>query len=293
MSIFTRQFVTPKAAHDMLTKNRPTNRPIKEGVVAKYIIEMKEGRWKENTGEAIKFNTAGELIDGQHRLTALYRANMSFHFDFANNIEDEVIKVLDSGLPRSTVDNFAMAGVSNFNSLPSIIKLFYALRNGYRSSAGSITTAKVNLTTSKIFEIYNEQPVFWDEVAQNATNFYSRFHKTLAPSVLGAAYALFINCASQIKVNNFFEQLVTGNPAQGEAFNKAVNLLRYKLLKDKTDKRKMPIPEKHALIIKAWNLFIRNLDAKSLTFKENEEFPIPLTHSGVPLWVNKPVEKKK
>ena len=42
--------------------------------VTAYAEDMAAGRWKEN-GETIKFDSEGRLIDGQHRLAAVVKAN--------------------------------------------------------------------------------------------------------------------------------------------------------------------------------------------------------------------------
>ncbi len=63
--------VTPEMASDWLTSRRwPHNRRISKAIVAKYLKDMREGRWK-TTRQGVIFDTEGYLIDGQHRLRAL------------------------------------------------------------------------------------------------------------------------------------------------------------------------------------------------------------------------------
>ena len=73
------KLITPQIAEEMLKKN-PMNRRVKDFVISEYSRVMKAGLWKENTGEAIKFASDGTLLDGQHRLTALIKANVSLYF---------------------------------------------------------------------------------------------------------------------------------------------------------------------------------------------------------------------
>ena len=59
--------------------------------------------------------------------------------------------------------------------------------------------------------------------------------------------------------------------------NECILLLRNKLMQDKMSVRKMLPTLKMALIIKTWNLFVKNQTVKILKFEHNrEEFPIAL-----------------
>lgn len=70
MSILT---VTPEIATSWLDKNKE-NRAVNSSRVTQYSKAMKEGRWIEN-GQPIIVSDDGYLIDGQHRLNAIIKAN--------------------------------------------------------------------------------------------------------------------------------------------------------------------------------------------------------------------------
>lgn len=63
--------VTPEMASDWLSTRRwPGQRNFSTSIIAKYIGDMKAGRWKL-TRQGLIFDTEGYNIDGQHRLRAL------------------------------------------------------------------------------------------------------------------------------------------------------------------------------------------------------------------------------
>lgn len=98
--------VMPATAREWLSKN-VGNRHISPHTVDGYTAEMKAKRWRL-TGDAIMFNLKGELINGQHRLTALVNAGIGCPFLVMRNCEDESKEVLDQGRARSVPDMMKM-----------------------------------------------------------------------------------------------------------------------------------------------------------------------------------------
>lgn len=61
------------AAH--LLESNTHNRPPNEQAITRYVMDMKDGRWRENTGELIKISKSNTLLDGQNRLIAVMKPN--------------------------------------------------------------------------------------------------------------------------------------------------------------------------------------------------------------------------
>lgn len=100
--------VTPELAKEWL-ESAGTNRGISQNRVKTYAEDMKNGNWQYN-GEEIKFNESGELIDGQHRLHAIIRANTPVKMDVKFGVPDNVT-LLDRGRPRSVADILRVGGM--------------------------------------------------------------------------------------------------------------------------------------------------------------------------------------
>jgi len=88
--------VTPALAKAWLERN-VINRPLVERHVEDLVWEVKAGNWKL-THQGIAFNREGRLIDGQHRLTAIVRANVSMDVRVTFNVSGSYDSPIDSGL---------------------------------------------------------------------------------------------------------------------------------------------------------------------------------------------------
>src|SRR4051812_45826471 len=98
---YERVLVTPAKAVKWLGLNSPVNRSKKASKIGGYAADMQAGRWNSNTGETIKFDTSGTLIDGQNRLEAVVLANVPVEFDVAYDVPSEAMIVIDSGAART------------------------------------------------------------------------------------------------------------------------------------------------------------------------------------------------
>ncbi len=84
----SRMLVTPELARLWLSKN-DGNRPIDERRVQDFEEDMLAGRWRKKGGIPIIITSSGELRNGQHRLTALVRANCSIEMQVCVRKEEE------------------------------------------------------------------------------------------------------------------------------------------------------------------------------------------------------------
>lgn len=99
--------ITPNIARTML-ENNSQNRNINKIRVKKYANDMKKGLWTENT-DLICVNEQGVLKNGQHRLSAVIEADMSFKMNVAYDVPDDL--VIDKGKTRSIADSLLMSGM--------------------------------------------------------------------------------------------------------------------------------------------------------------------------------------
>lgn len=260
-----KMLVTPAKAKEFIESN-VHNRRIRQKTLLRYSTDMKAGRWKEDTFELIKISPSGRILDGQHRLHAIVKSNVSLNLHVAFGVPENVFDVLDSGSIRNAADVFKIADVPNDHALPSIIQQYYVLSCGKASSSAS----SGKLTNAQLLESYNANQDFWQKVTRRAFVWYSQFAKILPPSVFGGFYAHFYTINPD-QACHFMDQMATG----ANLTNSVIALLRTKLLQDKMSIRKMPPVVKFALIIKAWNTYRTNKTIKLLKFDpEKEPFPI-------------------
>ena len=77
--------VTPAMAVEMLKKD-PEVRPMNEKRIKQYAKEMRAGRWVLN-GATIAFAKDGTLIDGRHRLWAVFDADIPVTLLIVYNVD--------------------------------------------------------------------------------------------------------------------------------------------------------------------------------------------------------------
>src|SRR6266536_2619441 len=84
--------------------------------------EMMAKNWKVN-GESIKFSEEEHLLDGQHRLHAVFLAKMEVPFLVARGLPEDVFDSLDQGKKRTVAAVLGMRGEQHYTALASAIAL--------------------------------------------------------------------------------------------------------------------------------------------------------------------------
>jgi len=94
--------ITPEMAK-LFLQNNNGNRKIRTKAVKQLSDAIRRGEWV-TTHQGIAFNRAGDLIDGQHRLTACVEADISIECMVTYDVDAGAFGVLDSGIVRSMAD---------------------------------------------------------------------------------------------------------------------------------------------------------------------------------------------
>lgn len=102
------------------------NRTVRQGAVARYRSDMESGRWVM-TGDPIRFDVDGNLIDGQHRLIALSEIEgLSLPFSVVRGLPRESQSFMDQGIKRTPGDQLTLRGLKNGQAIAAAIKQFIA-----------------------------------------------------------------------------------------------------------------------------------------------------------------------
>lgn len=104
------------------------NRNIRRSAVQEYTDDLKAGRWRM-TPETIVLGKNGEIIDGQHRLTAVVAADAIVPFMVVSNVDAELLKVIDTGHGRSTADVLGIGGLSRPGNVATAARLLHTYLN--------------------------------------------------------------------------------------------------------------------------------------------------------------------
>lgn len=117
------QKITPAKAQEMLQKNS-TNRPLTPSRVAEYSQSMQRGEWLV-THQGIAFDTAGTLVDGQHRLAAIVDADQPVEMTVFTEVPEGTFGVLDTGKKRSAADTLHVEGEKHTVQLAAMLKIVH------------------------------------------------------------------------------------------------------------------------------------------------------------------------
>lgn len=97
------RLITPEEAKYILEHQMFPNRDVRESKADVYANMIARGEWLP-TGQGLSFNPDEKLIDGQHRLGGIVRANKAAFMLVAHNIPDKAQLVMDQGLNRRAHD---------------------------------------------------------------------------------------------------------------------------------------------------------------------------------------------
>ena len=92
--------IDKRKALEYLDKNFKFNRTITRRSIENYANQMRNGDWVLSW-DAIAFNTKGELINGQHRLSGLIEANTSCEFFVIRDLPHKTAQYSDNGRKRT------------------------------------------------------------------------------------------------------------------------------------------------------------------------------------------------
>jgi hypothetical protein len=259
--------IGPAMALEMLKQNK-INRAIKDNVIFEYARQMKAGLWKEGTGETIKISVNNNILDGQHRLLALVKANMTLLFLVVYGLEEDVFSVLDTGVKRSPGDVLHIAGVKMSVITAAGIRKYYALTTGTHLSVSR------GLSNAEMLTMYESRSKFWDAASTMAYEWYGKSQRLFPTSEWSGFFAYFHDY-SNADAFNFMDALASGLKLDSKD---PIGLLRQKLYFVAINKKFTMTPtHRSALIIKTWNYYRRRKLISHLKFNpETEEFPRPI-----------------
>ena len=129
--------VTPEMAKRWLGNN-PVNRTVKHHHVLNISRDIIANRWQIN-GATICICEDGTLLDGQHRLLAIVKANLSIRTHVIQELPREGRDSIDSGVRRTAGDRLTMAGEIYGKEQSSIANFLISLAH---EKARSITASQ-------------------------------------------------------------------------------------------------------------------------------------------------------
>lgn len=183
-------FVTPEMAVAWLAVNIDRNRNMRKSRINGYVRDIQGDRWVV-TGEAIKFDTTGRLIDGQNRCQAIVAAGKGAWVLVVRGISEDALVVLDSGSARNTGDMLVITGLADradAKDVGAIARLYTAYKGGDVKHAASHIGGHSGLTKTEMADAVLSIPDI-EFAARHARGMYR--YLRLPVSALGVAFLEF------------------------------------------------------------------------------------------------------
>jgi len=285
------RWITPNSAAAYL-REQVTNRTLSVPRVQKYARDMASGDWYD-TGDTIKLNREGKMLDGQHRLAAVvlaeklvqedrergqinaddpeYQGYADFtgiYLEFALGVLDEARQAMDLNRNRKPADEMTMEGQANAARIAPIATWLLAYGRGNYTNASGSASSTWRPTEAEVLAYWRKHK---DRLYTSMYRGYDASRQKLGPTAaLGVAYDVLRTQFGDEVTEAFWEPLVTGaNLVEKDP----ILVLRNQLIRKKYTRA-----ERLGLVFKAWNLWIDGDEVSNIYFREkltNATFHLP------------------
>lgn len=255
--------VTPEMAKAWLENNTRNYRRLNQKWVRSLAEDMRNYQWQEN-GESVKFDLAGNMLDGQHRCAACIYSNTPFRTLVVRGITDDV--TVDTGKRRSLSDLLRKRGEKHYTQLSSSLRWIL----GYeKNSLGRVLGPTVQPTHQELLAVLDRHPDLRESMSTGMAA-----SSLVSSAIAGSLHYIFTLRAGRESADRFFEKLVKGTDLTDID---PIFHLRQRLIKNVAAKAKLPREEVTALFVKAWNSWINGRPLSKLYWRavgpRAEEFP--------------------
>lgn len=268
--------VTPTMAEEWLKANVENNRNQRLRDITKYSRDMMNGDWSW-TAEPIRFNQDGHLVDGQHRLMAIIKANVCMPFLIVYGLDIDAIRDFDTGIKRGFNDALKMKGHSDPSTRASLVTHLYVWEQWKKSNRATRPIFKSsNASQAEKSNIDKKYEISINELLPKARLVSDKCRTTTA--VIGLAWILFRELDVE-KADLFMDALKEGTDLKN---GNPILVLRDRFIDLKVDKqinKKGTIPNEIplALMIKAWNKWRVGSTISKITWDPSrEQYPLPI-----------------
>lgn len=281
--------ISPRQAADILMYRNAHNRQPRKNVIEAMARDMANGEFDLN-GESIKFDTEGNLADGQNRCHAGCMANMPFDTVVCEGIPPKGQQTMDAGTKRIVSDDLKIRGEINTAVLGSLL-LRVATWNWAQHEYGFGNYVKrVNYAPSKKEQLaLMYDPITGKDTPEApalraATKRAQSIYQVI--SVPQSCWAFCIYKCAELHPTDaaeFFRRMERGaDPVDDEPTHVLRETLiqrRNKEQRSSTNYQRTPESVYAALILLAWNAYAQGIKIKRLSFKAGgptpDRFPQP------------------
>lgn len=210
------EIVTPEKAKEYLERNTDNYRKLDMSKVRILADEMKSGRWQLN-GESIRFAKSGKLLDGQHRLAAILKANVPVKTAVTFDVDDDVT-IFDIGTSRSQVQILTANGIDPRARTSIVIGAVNILM--------TCKFAGITMSKSRILDYFSEHQYEWVDI-DSIVRTGKQYALCKRSPIAAACFILIRRGAHRDDLRSFFKIVNTGFPEESRESTPAIALRNY------------------------------------------------------------------
>lgn len=259
--------ITPAMAREMLEYN-VNNRTLRQKRIVGIVEQLNKKQWLAS-GESIKFDTEGNLIDGQHRLAGCVEAKMTLRNQLVvTGLPKQAFAVIDSGLkrqPKDILDRLEMANTSQIAAASRIVQVLEAGLNPFNSEVMSELITRQDILRHCQ---NNQETIDWALRLARPVYEGSKLGNVTA---LTAMAVLAANAGyPRHTIEEFLGKLATGEGLNG---NSPILALRNHLIREREQKRNRGVEHLGNYIV-AFNAWVAGVRVrKHRRYVRDAEFP--------------------
>jgi len=254
--------ITPELAAEWLKRN-VVNRRLRRARVELYAKQMRAGTWRL-TGETIVFSPDGQLLQGQHRLTASAEYGLPFVCIVVRGVAADAMRVMDTGLGRTAADAFKLDGINNSPTQAAMCRQLISIKGGFPTD----TARQALITRDELFAFYESN----EQTLEFAWQISTPAHRALHFSRAGWGSLAFLTAEAEPDLAaDFFNGLGTG---AGLMAGDARLALRSLVANFQAQRRNFTWAEQVATGMRAWNAWINGRKVDHLkSWKSVHQWP--------------------
>ncbi|MET7839196.1 hypothetical protein ABZT45_11315 [Streptomyces sp. NPDC005356] len=268
--------ISPELAAKWLTRNT-NNRPLSKSAVQQLAGQMQRGEW-QLTHQGIAFDENEVLIDGQHRLAAVIKADTTVPMTVTHGVPRTAFTVMDTGRKRTGRDALALAGEANATHLAAALRglhLFLHAPNSAWSGGSSVTS------NDQLLVLLEKHPRVRDALHHGIA-----LNRACRVTVTAATIGWYVTAEARPDIDQsaWKDGVITGARLESGDPRLTLRNTMLSLAAGKTHRRRDDSREHLLYYLKAWNAWVEGRNMKLLRRSPNETMPAissrPLVTSG-------------
>ncbi|MFI6519524.1 hypothetical protein ACIBF1_28480 [Spirillospora sp. NPDC050679] len=257
--------VTPELAAEWLIKNE-RNRPLSKASVHSLAQAIKRDEWQV-THQGIAFDQDGRLIDGQHRLAAIVKAQIPVQVLVTWGVNSTAFTVMDTGRKRTGKDALSLLNEANASHLAAALRglhLYQTQRDINWSGASS------QVSNDQLLSILEAHPGMREAVQRGII-----IKRSAKISVTAASVGWYVTSNERPDVDqaSWCEKLISGADLSVGDPRLVLRNTMLNLASGKTFRRRDNSHEHLLYYIKAWNAWVEGRHITLLRRSPGEKMP--------------------